>query len=370
MTARQNWADGLDSRIDFELRARERPRKDHDFEWSWCEGKTRTLLGRARHVVGTAARAAGLLPAGQYSRDWYRRHGDLLWEARCLLDDDVSKLLFDAVIVLRACGHRRSYFPRLECDDLLTVRTEAALVHEDLSGEYLGLPLRVVDVGVSGRADVPVLTMIITRLQLDLVNKYRQYLVRRSGYDLAPARGEVVVDCGACIGEFSLLFSGLVGTSGQVHLFDPVPLHARYCKLQEKNNAALAGVMRINSLAVGRETRAAQGGAADVRAISPGSLQIESFSTTTLDDYAKANLSRVDFIKMDIEGAEMDALRGASASIREFKPRLAICAYHKFDDLWMIPRLIKELNPDYRLSFGHHSPTVWESVYYAVDPRR
>jgi hypothetical protein len=69
---------------------------------------------------------------------------------------------------------------------------------------------------------------------------------------------------------------------------------------------------------------------------------------------------------MDIEGAEMSALEGASQVIREFKPRLAISAYHKPEDLWEIPQKLKAQNGNYRLFFGHHSPITWESVYYAV----
>ncbi len=70
---------------------------------------------------------------------------------------------------------------------------------------------------------------------------------------------------------------------------------------------------------------------------------------------------------MDIEGAEMGALAGAAGVIAEFKPRMAISGYHKPEDLWEIPARIKALNPAYELTFGHHTPTGWESVFYALD---
>ncbi len=367
MTAQENWVNSLDAQIEFHTRAGEQRRKDNDFDWSWCEGATQTFVGRARHAVGKAARAIGVLPMATFSRAWFRLNSEVLWEARCLLEDELSRRLFDAVNVLRACGHRRYYFPRTEHDDLLLVKSDTPFAHEGLPADYVGLPLRVVDVVVSGRPDVPRMRMITTRLQLDALNKYRQYVIRRDGLEFSPRRGEVVIDCGACIGEVSLLFSGLVGTEGQVHLFDPVPLHARYCRLQAQNNEALAAVMQINSLAVGKRTTDNRGGRADVQTITPGALTIDSFSTTTLDDYAKARVARVDFIKMDIEGAEMDALDGASECIREFKPRLAISAYHRPDEFWTIPRRIKDLYPGCRLYFGHHTPSGGESVYYAID---
>ena len=72
---------------------------------------------------------------------------------------------------------------------------------------------------------------------------------------------------------------------------------------------------------------------------------------------------------MDIDGAEMEALSGAASVVQEFRPRLAISGYHRREDLWEIPLRLKQLNPDYQLAFGHHTPVSWESVFYAVDPR-
>ena len=71
---------------------------------------------------------------------------------------------------------------------------------------------------------------------------------------------------------------------------------------------------------------------------------------------------------MDIEGAELAALSGAAKVIGRYKPTLAISGYHKPEDLWELPNKIRSLNPDYVLSFGHHSPVSWESVFYAKDP--
>lgn len=74
----------------------------------------------------------------------------------------------------------------------------------------------------------------------------------------------------------------------------------------------------------------------------------------------------VTFIKMDIEGAERDALTGAAELIRRCRPELAICVYHAISDLWEIPLMIHDIEPSYRLYMRHHTPLIYETVCYAV----
>lgn len=72
------------------------------------------------------------------------------------------------------------------------------------------------------------------------------------------------------------------------------------------------------------------------------------------------------FIKMDIEGSEQEALKGCKRIINEYKPKMAICIYHKPDDLFEIPVLIKRLNPAYRLYLRQYANSRFETVMYAV----
>jgi FkbM family methyltransferase len=78
--------------------------------------------------------------------------------------------------------------------------------------------------------------------------------------------------------------------------------------------------------------------------------------------------TRVTFLKMDIEGAELKALEGARETILANKPKLAICVYHHFKDLWEIPLFIKSLVPEYRIFFRHHTKLEYETVCYALPP--
>lgn len=76
------------------------------------------------------------------------------------------------------------------------------------------------------------------------------------------------------------------------------------------------------------------------------------------------------FIKMDIEGAEFDALAGARSSIEKHMPVLAVSVYHRPDDLWHIPLLIRSFSDKYRFFLRPHNEEGWDLVCYAVPENR
>ena len=76
---------------------------------------------------------------------------------------------------------------------------------------------------------------------------------------------------------------------------------------------------------------------------------------------------KITFIKMDIEGFELQALNGAKQAIENYKPKLAVCAYHKIEDLWMIPEYLKKAAcGKYRIYFRNYHNSSSESVLYAL----
>jgi FkbM family methyltransferase len=78
----------------------------------------------------------------------------------------------------------------------------------------------------------------------------------------------------------------------------------------------------------------------------------------------------VTLIKMDIEGAEYDALLGGRKIIERDSPILAICVYHTQADVWRIPLLMRSMNPDYELFLRAYDGDGFQSVVYAVPPHR
>lgn len=85
-----------------------------------------------------------------------------------------------------------------------------------------------------------------------------------------------------------------------------------------------------------------------------------------MDKYCIENKIYPDFIKMDIEGAEMSALQGGIKTIQQCRPQLAISIYHSDSDFINIPLYLNEHLKDYFFRLGHYSPRMSETVLYAI----
>jgi len=81
-----------------------------------------------------------------------------------------------------------------------------------------------------------------------------------------------------------------------------------------------------------------------------GAQFIEAPLTTVDKLVIELRLPKVDFIKMDIEGAEQKAVIGAKNTIARFRPRMALCIYHVRGDETMVPKLVHDAVPDYRVA--------------------
>ncbi|QSZ43092.1 FkbM family methyltransferase [Sulfurimonas aquatica] len=93
----------------------------------------------------------------------------------------------------------------------------------------------------------------------------------------------------------------------------------------------------------------------------------QSVEVDTIDNIVK---ERVDYIKLDIEGAEQDAIDGASQTIKRYKPILAICIYHKAEDWYKIPQKVLAIEKDYNVYLRHYMEGIFESVMYFIPKRK
>lgn len=191
-----------------------------------------------------------------------------------------------------------------------------------------------------------------------------QYFVK----DIVPlSKNEVFVDCGAFDGDTMKEFLKVSkGHYNSIVCFEPMEkYHARL----EKRGAG----KRVTAICAGvhKETttlyfHADQGkGSSLVSSADEHTIQVP---VRAIDDTPEC--LNATFIKMDVEGSEMNALRGAKETILRNKPKLAICIYHKNRDFIEIPTWIHKLVPEYKLYVRHHSFSVNETVLYAIPPEK
>ncbi|VAY88256.1 Probable methyltransferase [hydrothermal vent metagenome] len=94
-----------------------------------------------------------------------------------------------------------------------------------------------------------------------------------------------------------------------------------------------------------------------------------NYQTKNIDTIDNIINENIDFIKLDIEGAEQDAIDGAKHTILKYKPILAICIYHKAQDWYKIPQKILLINKDYKVYIRHYMEGIYETVMYFIPKR-
>lgn len=182
-----------------------------------------------------------------------------------------------------------------------------------------------------------------------------------------PNNGDVVISCGAFMGETTIWFADRVGRNGKVYSFEPTE-YTYEVALRNVINNSLQDVVTMVQCGVWDEDTDLEinvsKGLAEKSCNSITSGGGEKIKVTKIDTYIKENdINKVDFIKMDIEGAEMKALIGASKTIKRYKPQLAICVYHKSDDLFEIPIFISDLVPEYKFYLSQKNS--YETIIFA-----
>lgn len=161
--------------------------------------------------------------------------------------------------------------------------------------------------------------------------------------------GDVVIDVGAHLGTFTRI--ALQHGARQVVAVEPDPVNAA-CFERTFAQEIAGGRVRLVKAAAWHSSGSLQfevGTASQTGHIAGASTdRAVTVRAMTLDEIAdELNLGRVDFIKMDIEGAERHALMGARRLLATHKPRLAICIYHAADDPKVVPRVVRDANDTY-----------------------
>jgi FkbM family methyltransferase len=200
---------------------------------------------------------------------------------------------------------------------------------------------------------------------------FGQYAYNSGNLVIGVRAGDVVLDLGGCYGDVSLLFAEKAGADGKVHVFEFVPSNLEVLNHNLQLNPHLKDRVSIVNRPVwsasGMELFYTDKGSGTRVGFDKTYDGQSSVSTVSVDDYSESmQLTKIDFIKMDIEGAEQSALDGAEETIRRFRPTLAICIYHSMSDFTTIIHKIHGYGLSYRFYLGHYSDSNWETVLYAV----
>ncbi len=250
-----------------------------------------------------------------------------------------------------------SFIPILDRDKVLQVHS---LLSDDCSREVYA---RVVLARIAGE-----------RIDASFFNREQYFALNE--FVASDDPNEVFVDAGAFVGSVTEQFIwSRLGNFSKIYCFEPGDgifdaLQVRMRRLRgewalgEDSIACIKAGLGAHS-GTATCTVPPNGGTCSsvLRSADSGSAGV---SMHRLDDLLAEG--RLDFLKADIEGGELDMLAGAAATIRRCRPKVAVCIYHKAGDIYEIPLKMKDLVPEYRLAVRHHSLAFADTVLYCSVP--
>jgi FkbM family methyltransferase len=319
----------------------------------------RSSIGtRARSRVRELASYFGFYRASALPYDQLREvfNVDGLGDAYGLLEDEKSRDLFVKVLAYRVLGNRHVRLP-LNTAEYWRLRRSM--------DNYVEKRDSVGQIPILGTLDLCNFHGIrLHAHRVGILNAFllEQYRCARAGIGVKPS--DVVVDAGGCWGDTALYFAQ---DAAQVYCFECMPSNIKIIQENLALNPVLGAKINVIQKALwsrSQENLVFNDTGPGSRPGSDGAgVDVE---TQTLDDFVSANsVERVDFIKMDIEGAEPEALVGAERTIRKHRPQLAISVYHDLRHFASIPRWIAGLGLGYRLYLDHFTIHAEETVLFA-----
>jgi FkbM family methyltransferase len=183
---------------------------------------------------------------------------------------------------------------------------------------------------------------------------------------VTPEPGDVAIDGGGGWGDTALWLAYRVGSGGRVLCAEVDEANRKLIATNVALNPELAARIEV----LPRALWSASGESVEYAVAGPSSSLVRTVrsehharvETVRVDDLG---LERLDFLKLDVEGAELAALQGAEETLRRFRPKLAIAAYHDPDDLVDLPAFVDGLGAGYRLYLGHFTPGREETILFA-----
>lgn len=184
------------------------------------------------------------------------------------------------------------------------------------------------------------------------------------------SKGDYVIDAGGCWGDTALYFANKTGGNGRVYSVEFIPNNLSVLNRNISLNQNLSDIIEVIQKPLWNESSVPvyykDRGPASRVSFNDFAEKDGVTETLSIDEISKNyNVEKIDFIKMDIEGAELPALNGAFNTIEKFKPKLAIASYHNLNQFVDIPLWINEHFPEYKIYMDHFSIHWEETVIFA-----
>ena len=275
----------------------------------------------------------------------YNRHYRAFDETYQLMSDLYSRNLFAELILMKLMHEknmRLSSFNR-EFVDSYEKASKVILASDETLRAYRWILRKVT-------LDSPAISFYTVPTLLNLHYCGKLYRYQNANVTIEVNGGDTVIDAGVGWGDTTVYLAARANAKpgGHLYAFDILEEGMKALAEQCKINPGIKNLTPVLQALSDKD-----GEAVYISSPDPGARVVEGKTarqaeTISIDTFFEKNgLEKVDFIKMDIEGSEIPALAGASKTIRTFKPRLAISAYHKWDDLLVIPKLINSIRNDY-----------------------
>ena len=177
-----------------------------------------------------------------------------------------------------------------------------------------------------------------------------------------PVEGDIVIEGGIDNGNTTLSISTAIGSKGKIYAFEP--LKSSYEKLVDNIKLRKDNITIYNEgLYSSEKTLFLSQQGAGSRVSNEASPHNEECKLCSIDNKFS---EKIDLIKLDIEGSELEALKGAQKTIKTYKPKLQISVYHQPADQFVeIIDFILSLDCNYKIELGHHTPYFTETMLYA-----
>ncbi len=294
--------------------------------------------------------------------NWFKDNYNSLGYFYNLLQDEQEKNLYIKMILTNLLGNvyitktdKEKYLKSRECfDGLLAGKSIKRLKSATRKLKFYDLSKLGYDLKIYG-----------ARALLDKLIIHNQYIYK----DCKIEKDDFVIDAGGCWGDTSLIFSSMVGDKGKIFTFEFFEDNLNILKENFSCNRLLAKNIILTEQPLynkSNEILYLNHACADITTLTEIKNGSYQYKTISIDDYVKDNkIEKIDFIKMDIEGCELKALHGAVKTLKKYKPKLAIAAYHKYEDYYEIPKFLNELNVGYEFYFANYTLNFTDTVIYA-----